>query len=653
MRERLLEQTTLPPAEVERLLASQRPDGTFEGINYEDDNRSLWQVARHLGNALQLARVWAKPGHALYHDPRVGEAVHKAVAWWGKERPRSSNWWWNDMSVPQTLANTLLLTPELFPGGDPVRASAIEVCRQAKFRSRYTGNNRVFIAQNIFRRALLERNVFPLTEAAGVLSEEIRRAPVENKTAWSFGGIRADGCYHQHGPQVQFGNYGGEFFSNISYWSNIWKDTCWELSSPQWELVRHLAFNGFQWVLWNGRMDLLAIGRQLGRNAAKDKGRRTLSAFEALKSADPGAGVEYDAVLARNRDGRNTLVGNRHFWNSDYMVHRRPGWYAAVRMNSVRVRPIEDDTNGDNALGRYFSDGVCLVMRSGAEYENITACWDWTRLPGSTLPATPVYTREESAKRGLRVGGKVPRWTHSVAFRPIGETGFVGGVTDSTHGVAVYTMNLDGVRARKGYFFGTDAIFELGCAIFSTSPYPVATTVNSCLRNGEIKRGDGYFWHDGIGYRGEGMTLETGLRKGDWRYLSGGITKPAPEEKDLFTLTIDHGVKPQGASYAFAVLPGVTPEEAAVWNGGRVIINSETCQAVEWNDGTIGAIFHAPGKLGNFETDSPGVFLIRGDQLFAADPTAKLERMSVTVNGVKKTILLPQGEEAGRSIGVK
>ena len=37
----------------------------------------------------------------------------------------------------------------------------------------------------------------------------------------------------------------------------------------------------------------------------------------------------------------------------------------------------------------------------------------------------------------------------------------------------------------------------------------------------------------------------------------------------------------------------------------------------------------------------------------ASDPTAKLERMSVTVNGVKKTILLPQGEEAGRSIGVK
>lgn len=91
------------------------------------------------------------------------------------------------------------------------------------------------------------------------------------------------------------------------------------------------------------------------------------------------------------------------------MVHRRPEWYAAVRMNSVRVRPIEDDTNWDNALGRYFSDGVCLVMRSGREYEDITACWDWTRLPGTTLPKTPVYTPEESARRRRPFPAAKPR----------------------------------------------------------------------------------------------------------------------------------------------------------------------------------------------------------------------------------------------------
>ncbi|MBS1369005.1 MAG: hypothetical protein HPZ91_03515 [Lentisphaeria bacterium] len=652
MRERLLAGPPVQAEEAKKLLASQRPDGTFDGVDYDDDNRSIWHVARHLGNALRLARAWAIPGHELYHDEAAGRAIRKAVAWWGEKRPQSSNWWWNDMSTPQTMGNILLLAPELFPEG-PVRANALKVCRQAKFLPRYTGNNRVFIAQNIFRRALLERNVAPLTEAAAALSEEISWAPTVNKTAWAFGGIRADGCYHQHGPQIQFGNYGGEFYSNIGYWANIWKGTRWELSPQQWELMRHLSFNGFQWVLWNGEMDLLAIGRQLGRDAAKDKGGRAMMTLERLKDADPGPHEKYDAALMRNRGGKNTLVGSRHFWNSDYMVHRRPEWYAAVRMNSERVRPVEDDTNWDNALGRYFSDGVCLVMRSGKEYDNITACWDWTRLPGTTLPKTPVYTPEESAKRGLRAGGKPPRWTHSVKFRQIGETEFVGGVTDGTHGVAVFTMNLDGVQAQKGYFFDTDAIYELGNGISSESPYPVATTVNSCLRNGEIRQGENWFWHDGIGYLGEGMTLETGKRKGDWRYLSGGLMEPAPEEKELFTLTVDHGMKPRNASYAFAILPGATPEETAVRKGGKILSATEKLQAVEFGDGTVGAIFYAPGKLGAFETGSPGLFLIGSESVFAADPTAKLKTMTLTLNGKKRTVELPKGEEAGRSIEVR
>lgn len=651
MRECLLTVSPISKEEALELVADQRTDGTFSGINYDDDNYSAWLVARHLGNALRLARVWAAPDHPLHHDKAIGRAVQKAVNWWSEQRPMSSNWWWNDMSVPQTMGNILLLTPELFPEG-PARTAALRVCRQAKFMPRYTGNNRVFIAANIFRRALLERNVAPLTEAAAALSEEIRMAPVDDKTSWTFGGIRADGSYHQHGPQIQFGNYGGEFFSNIGYWSNIWKGTRWELSPEQWEIMRHLAFNGFQWVLWNGDMDLLACGRQLGRRAGKNKGIRTIVAFDRLRNADPGSHERYDAVLERNRGGKNTLVGNRHFWNSDYMIHRRPEWYAAVRMNSVRVRPIEDDTNWDNALGRYFSDGVCLVMRSGREYEDITACWDWTRLPGTTLPKIPVYTPEESARRGVRSGGKPPRWTHSVKFRKLGETEFVGGVTDGTHGVAVFTMNLDGVKARKGYFFDTDAVYELGNGITSTSPHPVATTVNSCRRNGEIKRGDNWFWHDGIGYYGKGIKLETGKRKGDWRYVEGGLVESVPVVKELFSLTIDHGLRPQNASYSFAILPGATPEETAGWKGGKILVYTEKLQAVEFADGTTGAIFYAPGTLGDFTTDSPGIFLIGRKQVHAVDPTAQIKSMTLRQNGVVKTVELPSGEQAGSTIKV-
>ena len=632
-----LQQNRVRPDAIRNRLALQNADGSFRDIDYSNQNNSRWLVARHLQYAREFALAWSSAGHEFHHDEALGRALRNAVKWWGENRPRSGNWWWNDMAIPQYLTEILLLAPELFPD-DPLRQNILKICRQAKFLPRYTGNNRVFVAQNIFRRALVERDPAAAAEAAAVISEEVRFAPVHNKTSWAFGGIRADGCYHQHGPQIQFVNYGGEFFANVASWSNLWKDTRWQFSADQWEVIRHLAFDGFQWVLWNGNMDLLAIGRQLGRNAARSNGYRTLSALRKLSNADPGGSAPYREVLERNETKINSLIGNRHFWNSDYMVHRRPHWYASVRMNSVRVRPIEDDTNGDNALGRYFSDGSCLIQRSGNEYENITPCWDWTRLPGTTLPASPVI--ELNTQR---------RWTLSPTrdSRLLGETKFVGGVTDGTHGAAVFTMDLDGVKAKKAYFFDTDAILQLGTGICGTVPHEVATTVNCCLRNGEIKQGDNWFHHDGIGYRGEHITLKTGKRTGDWRILDGGLLTPQRETRDLFELQISHGVRPQNASYAFTILPGATPEETANWNRTEILTNTDSCQAVRFSDGTIGAIFHAPGKLGSFETRQPGIFLIAGRKVFAADPTAELRRITLTLDGVTRTIALPDGEMAG------
>ncbi len=646
LRDSLLTRRAETKDHIRDLLQRQQPDGTFAGIDYKDGNRSAWQVGNQLIYALDMARAWAKIGHPFYHHPELGEGIQKAVGWWAKNRPQSSNWWYNDMFTPQKVTETMLLTPELFPEG-PEREAALAITRQAVFLHRYTGNNRVFIAANVFKRAILERNERALNAAAGALSEEIAMAPTTDKTAWAFGGIRADGCYHQHGPQIQFGNYGGEFFSNIGYWANIWKGTWWELNAEQWNIMRHLSFDGFRWVLWKGDMDLLACGRQLGRDAARKKGARAIAAFRDLRNADPGGKAPYDAVL----DG-NEFSGNRHFWNSDYMVHRRPGWYSAVRMNSVRVRPLEDDTNWDNALGRYLSDGGCLIYRSGEEYRDITGCWDWTRLPGTTLPKTPVYTPEESAKIGLKSGGRPPRWTHSKKWRQIGTTAFTGGVSDGLRGVAVYSMDIDQVEAKKGYFFDTDAIYQLGSDISAASSHEVATTVNSCLLTGKVEQGENCFRHDGVGYRGKGMKLAIEEREGDWRYLEGGLQNPVMVKKNLFTLLIDHGVKPEKASYEFAILPGASLDETANWSKGKTLANTGTIQAVEFNDGTVGAIFYVPGKLGNFETDSPGVFLIGKKAVWAADPSAKLKEMKLTLDGSARTIQLPDREMEGSSVKV-
>lgn len=644
----------LPSEErVRKLIAGQREDGTWADVKYTGTNRSVWELSAQLGRAGDLARHWSNPESPFYHDRKTGQTIVRAVNWWNGKRPHNSNWWWNDMWVPKQMSAILLLVPELFPEG-PARKAALQTCAQAVYKKNYTGNNLLFIAENRLKLGLLARDPAIIHEAANRLKSTLAPSRTTEKTKWDFCGIRADGCYHQHGPQIQFGNYGGEFFYNMAFWSNMFRDTQWQFSKKELELLRHLAFNGFQWILWNGRMDLLAIGRQLGQDTAARRGNRTLKSVELLRSADPEKEQAYDAILSRNRGGKNTLTGNRHFWNSDYMVHRRPDWYAAVRMNSVRVRPIEDDTNWDNALGRYFSDGVCLIMRSGREYEDITPCWDWTRLPGTTLPETPVYTEEESRKAGLAFARNTyPRWTHSRKWRQIGETEFVGGVSDGTRGIAVFTMKLDGVSAKKAYFFDTDAVYQLGCDISSVSPFPVATTVNTCLRQGKIEHGKNWFLHDGIGYHGKNLKLVTEQRKGDWRFVDGGLQKPLPVKKELFSLRIEHGIKPQNTTYAFAVVPNATPEQLADWSGGKILSNTSALQAVELSGGITAAVFHRPGKLNGFETDSPGLFLLAPGQITAADPTANLQSMTLHFNGKQRRLVLPSGEEAGKSVTVQ
>lgn len=613
------EQLTVPLRSAQLLrqyAAVQNPDGSWNDIDYRDRNHSRWQTAAHIQRTLHLVQAWAKTGQPLFHDEAVGRAVRRAVAFWSRHRFQCGNWWWNEIGVPERMVNIMITAPELFRDPEE-RKNALAVVRQAAFGK--TGQNRVWKAETVFKRALLEQDEPTARQAVAEITSELQICDGE--------GIQEDGSFHQHGRQLQLGNYGLSFLRSMSRWNSILAGTPLAFPPERTAALRHLVLNGYRWVIWNGRFDLLAQGRQIGRNSQTQKAKAALRAAAALRKADPGSGELYRDILRQ----KPPFTGNRHFFNSDYMVHRRPSWYASVRMNSTRTVPVEDRINWENALGRYFSDGVMLVMRSGDEYRDITACWDWTRLPGTTLPATPVLTELECRKLKIReASGKTPRWTLSRHWRKTGESDFTGGVSDGTRGAAAYTQDLDGVRAKKAYFFDHDAIYALGCGIHSTSPCSVATTVENSLRNGEIKHGDGWFWHNGIGYRGTGIEDFSGSRNGDWRYVDGGIKTPAPDRKELFVLQIRHGIGCRDASYSYVILPDVSAQETAGWNGGKVLANTPDVQAVEFVDGTRAAVFHKPGSLGDFSASKAGLYLIGPDKVLYSDPSG--DRKTVSLN---------------------
>jgi|GEM_PF-6186405 hypothetical protein len=73
-------------------------------------------------------------------------------------------------------------------------------------------------------------------------------------------------------------------------------------------------------------------------------------------------------------------------------------------------------------------------------------------------------------------------------------------------------------------------------------------------------------------------------------------------------------------------------------------INTATVTTGRWQNG------NAPGEFGNFATDRPGIFLISGRTVYAADPSNKLGELTLTLDGVRQTVRLPQGEYAGNTV---
>ena len=90
--------------------------------------------------------------------------------------------------------------------------------------------------------------------------------------------------------------------------------------------------------------------------------------------------------------GCTPVEGNRHFWDSDYHVHRRGGWMASVRMYSTRTIAARC-VNNQGKRNSHEADGVTnlYLTSDGSNYPctqthrtrlcRPSACADRSRTP--------------------------------------------------------------------------------------------------------------------------------------------------------------------------------------------------------------------------------------------------------------------------------
>lgn len=647
---------------VEKISKELNDKGFWPDINYLSKQRGAWQPVDHLNNLLQMARAFQSKNSKYFHDPKLSAKIRLALDYWFQNDFQCPNWWYPQIGVPMTLAPIMILMEDELSAEQ--KEKGIKILDRAKIGM--TGQNKVWLSGNVLLKSLLLRDVETIRKASASIQQEMKVSMQE--------GIQADGSFHQHGPQIQFGNYGLAYVGSMIKWISVLRNTPFQFDETKMSILRNYLLEGQIWISWKDRMDISACGRQLFVNAPAQKAGSLAGSLKRMQTLDPAFAGEYNKALQPQN-----LVGDKHFWRSDFQVKRSPDYYFSVKMCSKRVIGAES-CNSENILGYYLGDGATYLYQNGREYENIFPYWDWKKIPGTTT---------------LQDDRQLPVLTAS-GYRI--ESDFVGGVSDGNSGIAVMDYTRDGVKAKKSWFLFNDQIICLGAGISSAQGFPVTTSVNQTLLDGKVivktkseqvigkspvnltnprwilHNQAGYFFPDGGNLKLEALDV-----KGSWSRVASKY-KNVPIQTGIFKLWFDHGVNPSNQTYAYIIVPNATTRLMKKMENGdsfRIVKNDGDMQAVESADRSMaGVVFYKTGKadvIGGVEVNQPCIIMLQKEsgqiKISVSDPTQKLEQVQVSLEGkyLSKdaaanlafesgksivTVSFPKGEEAGKTINM-
>lgn len=654
IRERLVADLVAPPQDLSRVQTwaeSLRADGSWADVAYADQERSGWRAVAHLDRALGLGRA----GRQIEGEAAAAlvAASVRALGHWVDRDYQNPNWWHNQIGVPWKVGDLLLILGEDVPADLRQRAIATILTRS---KIGMTGQNTVWLAGNTVRRALLQGDGDLLTKALETIFAEIRVGTDE--------GVQPDASFHQHGPQLQWGNYGLAFISDHCQWARLVAGTRYALDPRRLAILRTYLFDGLIWSVWRGAMDTACMGRQFSSGSQHGKGRavlRTLAAWARVDGADAARVAEATAAL--DGSGPNTLIGNRHFWRSDVTIQRSADWQATLKLCSTRVIGAER-VNEENKRGRYLGQGLLSILQDGDEYEDIYPLWDWARLPGTTTAVGSDPDLPTDWKKSL------------------GPEAFVGGASDGICGIVgqAYVESLQRkVSGRRAWFVHPGGVVCLGAGFTGPTDAALVTTIEQCFARGPVRMGltgagdaDGgameqvvetdLIWHRDRAYAffaPATLAVRVEDRVGDWKAV-----RPTAGAAQGRIFQIDLAHKPGPAAYAYQILPRCADLDEARARAAtvRILVNTAEVQAVATSDGAIIAIvFHQAGVLdtpaGRVGLDQPGTVLLRRDdagvwRIHVADPTQRLQEVVLSRDGAAITVALPQGGRAGSTVSV-
>lgn len=89
-----------------------RENGSWIDLDYQDKSRTPWSPQQHLNRILEMSFAYTSERMDTFKDIGLGSAIISALNYWISVSPICTNWWFNDISVPQTIGKILILLDE-------------------------------------------------------------------------------------------------------------------------------------------------------------------------------------------------------------------------------------------------------------------------------------------------------------------------------------------------------------------------------------------------------------------------------------------------------------------------------------------------------------------------------------------------------------
>lgn len=639
-------------------------DGSWLDIEYSSTAGTIWPPATHLNRVKDLIKAYTQDSSIYNGDSNLYNNIINGLNYWDSHNFTSSNWWWNQIAVPKTLGETMILM-EYGNTQLPSTLKSSLVARMVQGNIyQQTGANKLDFAIHYLYRACL-------TQDNDLMNIAVEQAFLPVALTTGDEGLQYDYSYRQHGPQLMIASYGSVFISG-EYDVALWvRDTPYALSGSQLELLSTYYKDTYLKTIRGKYADFSTEGRGISRPGAL---RRILeeNRLEKAKLIDPANNAAWDPAIARTSGTQSPdyMVdpSHTHFYRGDYTIHQREAYSFNVRTASTRTRRTEKGNN-ENLSGKFLPDGATCIQRSGSEYFDIMPIWEWDKIPGTTS----------------RDFAEIPAMT--INWGEPGSTSFVGGVSDSLHGVTAYDMDYYGVSAKKSWFFFDDEVVCLGAGINSSLSENTTTTLNQSWLNGDVTispSGGGvttlsdntvsqytdpqWVWHDSIGYffpEGGNMKVGNQEQSGSWHDINSSYPDTT-RTGEVFKLWFDHGTQPSDEGYAYIVSPGINNSsemQSYDLSDLRIVENTSSRQAVRHLGlNMMQVVFHQAGTVTDdsvsITVDRPCIVMLKNlgstqVDLLIADPAQQYSFAVVTlalpgINGTKQmNCVLPEDPYAG------